>query len=162
MSKTDAFVFVRKRRFEWFSYPTEAGEDDTFEPDPDFAGFRVRIYANATMEEVRHEAKWWQQLTDKDVEEVDYFAEFGWRISEWNYTAETADGEIAPVPPPADDPRSMWLLPPMVMYWLLGKMRTAHFPKAREVTPPTPLASVGTTATKTRKKTSPDATPLAS
>lgn len=160
---SEVATFVRKRRFEWVEYPTEpiVGEDGEpiWEPDPDFAGFRARVYANVTMEEVRHEFKLWEQMTatPPELEEYDYLRELGWRIAAWNFTAETEDGEVAPVPPPAEDPRSMYLLSPNAFWWVIRQMRTSHFPKAQSPEPPIPLRSAGTTATSTRTKTTPAA-----
>lgn len=161
---TDVATFVRKRRFEWVDYPTEptvnpeSGET-TFTPDPDFAGFRVRVYANSTMEEVRHQEKQWAAFVANELPEWDYMTEFAERIVAWNYASETVDGEVVPVPPPAEDPHAFYLLPAAVMYWLLGATRVAHLPKGLTATGSTPSPNAGTTATKTPTKTTRAKTP---
>lgn len=164
---TDSIVkpFVYRPRFVWVDYPTEAGEDDVLIPDPDYAGFRVRVLANPMGAQVRDEQKQWAAWQAGEISEADYLASITHRISEWNLSQEDDDGNVIPVPCPGDADENLgawYLLGPTVMYWLVGQIRTMHFPKARAATPSTRSESAGTTDTPIPQSTIPAATPLAS
>lgn len=118
---------IYRRRFEWIEYPDADPGNDLYDWNPDHAGFRARVLVNPNGAELREETKLFIASNSAVAEEQDlYWQGVAYRIPEWNLAIERDDGEIADVPPPADDWQSFLLIELDLAIWLRTAMHWAH------------------------------------
>lgn len=150
--------YVYRRRFAWVRYPEAGADDAPANHQPEYVGFAAEILVNPQGGEVNDEAQRWDDVTKGRAVLGDYLAAMAERVKAWEYSAETMDGAIAPVPPPAVAGGEAFLtLPHDLMYWLIVRIKRAHLPKA--VTPSS--TSAGPTDGDTPNGSDPEQTPLA-
>jgi hypothetical protein len=132
-----------RRRYEWVKFP----EGDDW--NPDYAGFRAKVLVNPSGSELHEETRLFhasdgvkqdegltaEQLTAATrAAQDEYFQYVADRVPEWEYEAETVNGEILPVPAPGEHEgnwQAFYLLEWPLCIWLRNMIHYAHLPKVR-------------------------------
>lgn len=137
---------IYRKRYEWIEYPTEKGWNLAY------AGFRAKVLVNANGLELHEETKLFMASesarpvdTDDPTDSAElaaqelydaqeaYFRYVADRVPEWNYQAETVEGDIKAVPAPGESPdnwKAFYLLEWPLCIWLRSAIHYAHLPKA--------------------------------
>lgn len=132
-----------QRIWSWIAYPdvqpdvtikSEEGETRT-EPavwwSPSFRGFRALILSNPTGGQVRRESETFRAYSRGQLTEPEYLETIAERVKAWEYRIIEDDGTKVDVPAPgADSWERFYDLPAGLLSWLVGEIRTVHFPKA--------------------------------
>jgi hypothetical protein len=120
-----------RKRYEWVEYPT--GEDW----EPAYAGFRVKVMVNPNGSELHEETRLFLASEGANREAQDeYFQYVAERVPEWEYEAETVNGEMQAVPAPGESAgnwQAFYLLEWPLCIWLRNMIHFAHFPKVRAI-----------------------------